>query len=418
MNLKNTFMLLLVTLLISGCGKKTRIYPVDGFAVSGRITYEKETPVVGIFGLTTDSEIAPVPCAYVEVLDTSDGNRVITYGATGDDGIFKIGLPLDMQNSPLMVRVYTVCGLDNFPMTVNNQPVGDVVSSTNAYFVNSDVFIGKKDDMEILVTKDSFSGTLAGAFNIYSQIIKGYKFVINSGGERGSFPSLKVNWEKGNDGIGCTCYVKQFIFQRTINLREDENDDSVILHEFGHYLQDVFSNTSSPGGMHIISCSQDDDPRLTWSEGWATGYALMVRKSSYYIDTDNQNFYVEHEFPCHIGQGSVSETVVAAMYLDLYDGTANGMPTEDNDTVSITFQQIWRAMKNVPSGSQLTVYDFYQALLDIGAITQQSWFDNFATLGLDETTMIANSSPQGIPGTCPSIPPQADPEFHVLVESP
>jgi hypothetical protein len=100
------------------------------------------------------------------------------------------------------------------------------------------------------------------------------------------------------------------------------------------------------------------------------------------------------------------------MYLDLYDGTTNDMPTEDSDTISITFRQIWRAMRNVPSGSQLTVYDFYQELLDIGAVTQQSWHDNFAILGLDETTMIVNSSPQGSPEVSPSVPPQADPEFH------
>ncbi|KHD88492.1 MAG: hypothetical protein OM95_08240 [Bdellovibrio sp. ArHS] len=47
----------------------------------------------------------------------------------------------------------------------------------------------------------------------------------------------------------------------------DHFDDSVILHEYGHFLEDVYGNSESPGGSHngnfII------DARLAWSEGWA-----------------------------------------------------------------------------------------------------------------------------------------------------
>lgn len=47
----------------------------------------------------------------------------------------------------------------------------------------------------------------------------------------------------------------------------DHFDDSVILHEYGHFLEDVYGNSASPGGSHngnfVI------DARLAWSEGWA-----------------------------------------------------------------------------------------------------------------------------------------------------
>lgn len=47
----------------------------------------------------------------------------------------------------------------------------------------------------------------------------------------------------------------------------DHFDDSVILHEYGHFLEDTFGHSESPGGSHngnfII------DARLAWSEGWA-----------------------------------------------------------------------------------------------------------------------------------------------------
>jgi hypothetical protein len=69
----------------------------------------------------------------------------------------------------------------------------------------------------------------------------------------------------------------------------DHFDDSVIIHEYGHFLEDVYGNSTSPGGSHngnfII------DPRLAWSEGWANflqGAVLTVGapvRGKYYIDT-------------------------------------------------------------------------------------------------------------------------------------
>lgn len=62
----------------------------------------------------------------------------------------------------------------------------------------------------------------------------------------------------------------------------DHFDNSVILHEYGHFLEDVYSNTKSPGGSHngnfVI------DPRLAWSEGWANYLQSAVRS---YFDANN-----------------------------------------------------------------------------------------------------------------------------------
>jgi hypothetical protein len=106
---------------------------------------------------------------------------------------------------------------------------------------------------------------------------------------------------------------------------------------------------------------------------------------------------VEHENPCHNGQGPVSESIVAAMYLDLYDGSTNGMPSTDADTISISFLDIWKAMKDINLGLSRTVYDYYLALLARGSVTAQQWQDNFGALGLDEATMITHSSPSTSP---------------------
>lgn len=54
----------------------------------------------------------------------------------------------------------------------------------------------------------------------------------------------------------------------------DHFDDSVILHEYAHFLEDKYSNAQSPGGSHngnfVI------DPRLAWSEGFANYFQAAV----------------------------------------------------------------------------------------------------------------------------------------------
>ncbi|MES3036626.1 MAG: hypothetical protein V4736_01850, partial [Bdellovibrionota bacterium] len=54
----------------------------------------------------------------------------------------------------------------------------------------------------------------------------------------------------------------------------DHFDDTIVIHEYGHFLEDVYAKQDSPGGSHdgdfII------DPRLAWSEGWANFFQSAV----------------------------------------------------------------------------------------------------------------------------------------------
>ncbi|WP_413289647.1 hypothetical protein [Bdellovibrio sp. HCB337] len=60
----------------------------------------------------------------------------------------------------------------------------------------------------------------------------------------------------------------------------DHFDDSIVLHEYGHFLEAQYSRPSSPGGSHngdfII------DPRLAWSEGWANYFQAAVQNGVLY----------------------------------------------------------------------------------------------------------------------------------------
>lgn len=76
----------------------------------------------------------------------------------------------------------------------------------------------------------------------------------------------------------------------------DHFDDSVILHEYAHFLEDVYSESDSQGGSHNGNFLID--PRLAWSEGWANYFqAAVIRnlvggvndnvRGRYYIDITN-----------------------------------------------------------------------------------------------------------------------------------
>jgi hypothetical protein len=63
----------------------------------------------------------------------------------------------------------------------------------------------------------------------------------------------------------------------------DHFDNSVILHEYAHFLEDVFGAPNSPGGSH--SGDGIVDPRLAWSEGWANFFQAAVTGEARYRDT-------------------------------------------------------------------------------------------------------------------------------------
>src|SRR5690606_13846811 len=63
----------------------------------------------------------------------------------------------------------------------------------------------------------------------------------------------------------------------------DHFDDSIILHEYGHFLEDVYSKTNSPGGVHTGETILD--PRLAWGEGWANYFQAAVTGNPVYRDT-------------------------------------------------------------------------------------------------------------------------------------
>jgi hypothetical protein len=112
-------------------------------------------------------------------------------------------------------------------------------------------------------------------------------------------------------------------------LDPDEWDDAVILHELGHFVASVYSRDDSPGGRHDGTAVE---PRLAWSEGWASFFAGWVRGTPSLLDVRlNRVSRLDLEAPGASAvfggealEGLISDHLVAAVLWDLWDAEADG----------------------------------------------------------------------------------------------
>jgi hypothetical protein len=143
----------------------------------------------------------------------------------------------------------------------------------------------------------------------------------------------------------------------------DHFDNTIIVHEYGHFLEDKIAKSDSPGGSH--DANSVIDPRLAWSEGWATFLAMTVLNNPYYEDTygnddsgcstgyafihTNQDINIPKRDPSSayvvpVGQGVFREFGVVRALVDAVD--ADGVVTRDADGVSAPFSEIWEAFSS------------------------------------------------------------------------
>ena len=113
-----------------------------------------------------------------------------------------------------------------------------------------------------------------------------------------SFPPLRMFWSINNrpiesddvasGNIGTSFYLfftgqHQLYLLGAADNDSDEYDRSVVIHEFGHYLQGALSRDDNPGGPH----SGDEllDRRVAFSEGWGNAWAGIVLGDPRYADS-------------------------------------------------------------------------------------------------------------------------------------
>lgn len=273
-------------------------YP-SGIPVSGNVEFEYRVlnPSEGLGNPTS----AGVP--FAEVVVTNSAGVIVQCGETDATGAVALTIP-DVVGA-YHVAVKSRAFNDKLRVSViedywNNQP----------YSLSKSVAVGNT------TTNINFGTILArarqtdsakiegGAFNILYQVWRANEYLRSTLSDP-NFVATKVSayWRMGHNPYNYFGGTKMLSFYRpgykqlfilggdkgNVKIADtDHFDNSVILHEYGHFLEDIYAQSDSPGGMHngnfII------DPRLAWSEGWANFFQAAVLSLTdptwkYYIDT-------------------------------------------------------------------------------------------------------------------------------------
>jgi hypothetical protein len=242
-------------------------------SVQGVVGFEKRLPTLDGLG---DPTVVPARHILVRVLDSGDGSE-LGRAYSQQDGSYAVSFdaPADV-----FVQFRTVGDPAEYPMNVRDCPLLDC-EQDGTYFVNSGAFTPGADmDLGTAVITVDIG---AGAFNIFDQVVRGFDFARANFGS--TPPYAIVRWADGQNTLcGSSCFIAKLdtLFIKGALEDPDQYDDAVLLHEFGHYLENSFSHSDSPGGPHDGSPT---DPRLAWGEGYGTYVGARIADSPLYIDT-------------------------------------------------------------------------------------------------------------------------------------
>jgi len=341
------------------------------WTASGRFVYVDRA--YNQTGFTGSEPQLSIRFADVEVLDSR--NRVLATGPTDAGGFFSIPV-VDSSTRTVYVRV-----LSRSTRTPNL--FIDVRTSTKAnyYSVRGNNVNNHNPTVNVnFGTIAALKGQGGEAFNVFDQMVRGADYTASLTGSRPS-ASLSTVW-KIDRGQTDSTYNR---FSRQILLRDSGGyDDTVVLHEMGHFFVAQYSATDSPDTTHTFSFC-NEDIRLAYEEGFVTywgnsslryaglagshiymrsnggpaGPGSLVRYAD--LETDTQYF-------C---QGAMSETNIMMALWDINDGpsTPDSTPGVDDahDLIALPDAEVWQVMRDyIPTAANKSAEDFWDGWFVLG----------------------------------------------------
>lgn len=239
---------------------------------------------------------------------------------------------------------------------------------------------------------------LGPVFNIFDMAVRAQDYISAMYAEQGlaapTMPKLTIRWQAGSSNGTFFDPTSQIVFLIGTTADPDEYDDDVILHEIGHWAQTRFGTDHSPGGPHSIV--DQVDPRLAFSEGWATYFSCAVRRAAGYANPQMvvDNFQslasaFDVETPSFAAQAimATNELAVAASLWDIIDANEAAFDVLTADAVNKLESDIWFVIDTTfdptaPPPSNITLEDFTRAI--------SSWAEFADVTGSSGTERILN----------------------------
>lgn len=370
--------------------------PPQSVTISGRITFDRIP-----FDATAGNGLNPAPAAIVESparevtvqAIAQPGGAVLAETTTDSNGSYSLSVA---PNTNLLIRaraeMIKTGTAPTWNFSVRNNTNSDALYALDGAAASSGTANSTRDlRAPTGFGTTSYTGERAAApFAILDTVFKAKQLVL-SATPSAAFPALSLFWSEDNrptagrfcpdDGdIGTSSYI---VFTggeadnctppRTNNPDgiyilgdftigdTDEFDESVIAHEFGHYIEDRFGRSDSIGGAHSGSDSLLD-LRVAFGEGWGNAFSSMVRNDPIYRDSFDgvqSDFHLDMESDDQNNEGWFSEASVEEILWDLFDST-----NEPGDTITLGFAPIYAVMTGaqVTTDALTSIYTFITGL--------------------------------------------------------
>jgi hypothetical protein len=293
--------------------------------VTGIVSYEDKPPLVsGALGPITQ---VVARGARVTVVRDSD-STVLATALTADDGSFVL-----RYTAAASAQVHVLAVAQN-PTTA--RPIRVVNASSTTYGQAGVSFAAAATaSSDVLATNAT---GVSEAFNILDMLTLTMDQIRTELGDP-TPTALVATWARGsNDG---TYYDGSRIHLLGLSSDDDGYDDTVILHESGHYVEDTQGRSDNPGGSHNGTA---DDPNLAWSEGFSTYWAMVAKGQPLYMDSNSGggwSYNADTSVTAANAAGAitqdVSEDMVSEDLWDLGDG-----PATDDDDVALGHGEVVR----------------------------------------------------------------------------
>lgn len=318
------------------------------------------------------------PIRYAEVRVTDPAGNLVQSTETLVDGTFSFVVP--QSSTTYTISVNSRADNNKLKASILNSP------EFNAYYSITTTVSGSASASVGTMTATADGAAIGAAFNILDQFVNINDYLRTQVSTCSTTftgctnfdvaPKVKAYWTKGfnpgsyyNSGpvsFYVRGYSRIFILGGqngdVDNSDTDHFDNSVILHEYGHFLEDAYFVSDSPGGSH--SGNKIIDPRLAWSEGWGNFIQAAVRNAANYQDSsgnvdgttalffnlDIENATAGNDIPVSSGEGNFREFSIARFLWDALDDTAAETVHAATDNIKNGFPQIWAAITKVANG--------------------------------------------------------------------
>ena len=355
--------------------------PPASVTISGQITFDR-IPFDTVLGNGLNpAAVVQAPARQVTVQAiATQGGTVLASATTDTSGNYSLSVP---SNTNLFIRaraeMIKTDAAPTWTFSVRNNTTAGANDALYALDGNS-TSSGTANSTRNLNAPSGFVGNnytgerAAASFAILDAVFRAKELVLTAAPNT-TFPELQLFWSDENrptvnrfcpdDGdIGTTSYIVFSQGERDSCGQTngdgiyilgdfgngagdtDEFDQSVIAHEFGHYLEDRFGRSDSLGGEHGNDVPLD--LRVAFGEGWGNAFSGMALGNPLYRDSQQgmqADFSIDMEADRVLNEGWFSEASVGEILWDLFDST-----NEPGDTVALGFTPLF----SVITGPQTT----------------------------------------------------------------